>query len=829
MTKLSMRRIALVLTFITPLALVGCPGPDPQPGTGGGASTASSTSSSEATTSTVSSTSSGSNGTGGGATSATSSASTGEGGATAASSSASAGATSGTGGAGGCIGASNGTPCDDGDACTTVDTCQSSVCTGTIPVVCMASDQCHAVGVCDKSTGVCSNPSQADGTACKDGNACTQVDTCVAGACLGASPVMCAQLDQCHSPGTCDSATGACSNPNKADGSACNDGSACTPTDTCAAGVCVGNNPSITVPQLRTPMNNAYVGNVHAATTMRPKFSWEASTGAACGAITYDLQYSADPAFGNATTVAGIAGLTYQPPADLVVSSVAPVGTRYFWRVRACAGQVCTAYSGPPGIAPAGKPPVLPWHVNVGRDAHDVNGDGYADFLVGAQQGANGGSGKIFVFFGSANPNPNLNINQANATFSGSAANSSFGTYRCSGFADLNGDGFADVLGGGGGVGTGTAYAFLGSAGFPANLTTFTFVGEASGDAFGSVVSSAGDVNGDGFDELLISADTNDGGGSNSGRVYLYYGGQAFNSVADLALTGKAAGSYLTTGRAIGDVNGDGFGDIVTHESNFQTFYPGSASGIDPLVHTQLNGYGFPSKRPGDVNGDGFADFASGDTAAGATGSAYVFFGKAGPINLVSPTATLQHSTSASTYFGETVSIGDSNGDGFDDILVGANDALGNAVGTAFMYFGASGATFESNPDGTKSGGSGSFFAYDVSCSGDINGDGVGDVLVGEVGINNGQAHAYFGSNVGGLFPWINNILVSGAASGDQLGTSVSLLDAPRSRTSSPHSVGWDCGILAPWLTSPLCSGPRRPAQTAPAWIERALSSHQSG
>ncbi|MFO0760369.1 MAG: kelch repeat-containing protein [Byssovorax sp.] len=137
----------------------------------------------------------------------------------------------------------NGSPCNDGNACTQNDTCQAGVCTGGPAVVCSASDQCHDVGVCNQATGVCSNPPKADGAACNDGNACTLTDTCVAGACTGGNAVVCAALDSCHDAGVCNQATGMCSNPAKADGVACDDGNACTQTDTCMAGTCMGNNP----------------------------------------------------------------------------------------------------------------------------------------------------------------------------------------------------------------------------------------------------------------------------------------------------------------------------------------------------------------------------------------------------------------------------------------------------------------------------------------------------------------------------------------------------------------------------------------------------------
>jgi hypothetical protein len=139
----------------------------------------------------------------------------------------------------------NGTVCDDGDGCTQVDTCHVGVCAGGMPVICPAPDQCHTAGTCDHGTGLCSNPSKPDGTACNDGSACTQTDTCRAGVCAGANPVVCGAADQCHDAGTCNPTTGACSQPSKVNGTPCDDGSACTRTDSCRSGVCTGTNPVV--------------------------------------------------------------------------------------------------------------------------------------------------------------------------------------------------------------------------------------------------------------------------------------------------------------------------------------------------------------------------------------------------------------------------------------------------------------------------------------------------------------------------------------------------------------------------------------------------------
>jgi len=140
----------------------------------------------------------------------------------------------------------NGAACSDGNACTQSDTCQAGACTGANPVTCVASDQCHLAGTCNTSTGVCSNPAKADGATCSDANSCTQSDTCQSGTCIGANPVTCVASDACHLAGTCDTSTGACSNPAKADGSSCADATVCNGAETCSAGTCVaGTAPAI--------------------------------------------------------------------------------------------------------------------------------------------------------------------------------------------------------------------------------------------------------------------------------------------------------------------------------------------------------------------------------------------------------------------------------------------------------------------------------------------------------------------------------------------------------------------------------------------------------
>ncbi len=150
-----------------------------------------------------------------------------------------------TGSIGTCSPKANGAACNDSNACTQTDTCQNGTCTGSNPIVCAPPDQCHLSATCDPATGTCVYPNQSNGTTCNDGNACTQTDTCENGACSGANPVVCMALDQCHDAGTCNTSTGACTNPIKPNGTSCNDGNVCAQDRSCQNGICTSSNPAV--------------------------------------------------------------------------------------------------------------------------------------------------------------------------------------------------------------------------------------------------------------------------------------------------------------------------------------------------------------------------------------------------------------------------------------------------------------------------------------------------------------------------------------------------------------------------------------------------------
>src|SRR5437879_4019774 len=139
----------------------------------------------------------------------------------------------------------NGTACNDGNACTQTDTCQNGSCVGANPVVCTA-DQCHDPGTWNgTAAGSAAPTNKTNGTACNERNHCKTTHRCQDGSCVGANPVDCT-ADPCHAAGTCCPATGVCSAPtNKTNGTACNDRNACTQTHSCQNGSCVGANPVV--------------------------------------------------------------------------------------------------------------------------------------------------------------------------------------------------------------------------------------------------------------------------------------------------------------------------------------------------------------------------------------------------------------------------------------------------------------------------------------------------------------------------------------------------------------------------------------------------------
>ena len=345
--------------------------------------------------------------------------------------------------------------------------------------------------------------------------------------------------------------------------------------------------------------------------------------------------------------------------------------------------------------------------------AGDVNGDGFADLIVGAASAAVGGSAEVLSGIdGSVLYN-----------FNGDSFGDQFGT-SVSGAGDVNGDGFADLIVGASQDDEGSARVFSGVDG----SVLYNFDGDSFIDQFGFSVSGAGDVNGDGVADLIVGARLDDNNGSNSGSARVFSGTDG--SVL-YTFDGDSAGDFF--GQSVsgaGDVNGDGFDDLIVG-APLDSIDPidvtdsGSArvlSGADGSVLYTFNGdsaldaFGNSVSGAGDVNGDGFDDLIVGaptDSTNGTdSGSATVLSGADGSVlyKFVGD--------SAFQLFGLSVSgAGDVNGDGADDLIVGTRNT------TARVFSGADGSViYDIDSRG---------FGASVSGAGDVNGDSVADFIVG--------------------------------------------------------------------------------------------------
>jgi hypothetical protein len=332
--------------------------------------------------------------------------------------------------------------------------------------------------------------------------------------------------------------------------------------------------------------------------------------------------------------------------------------------------------------------------------AGDVNGDGFADLIVGAYFADPNGSasGSSYVVFGNASGFTSaINLSSLNGTtgfrLDGVSADDRSG-WSVASAGDVNGDGFADLIIGAIDVDAtrgmeGASYVVFGKAsGFTSAIdlsslngtTGFRLNGVADSDRSGWSVASAGDVNGDGFADVIVGApraDPNSNG--SSGSSYVVFGkASGFTSAIDLSSLNGTTGFRLdgvaaddesgTSVASAGDVNGDGFADLVIgaryadpNGSNSGSSYVvfGKSSGFTAAINlTSLNGTtgfrldgvaagdysGWSVATAGDVNGDGLADIiisaSSADPNGSASGSSYVVFGNtsafASSINLSS-------------------------------------------------------------------------------------------------------------------------------------------------------------------------------------------------
>lgn len=389
--------------------------------------------------------------------------------------------------------------------------------------------------------------------------------------------------------------------------------------------------------------------------------------------------------------------------------------------------------------------------------AGDINGDGYDDVILGAPGYENGQltEGAVFVYYGTSR-----GINPTTYTLlERNIVHGQFGEYL-SGGGDLDGDGYDDIV-----IGvpqystdtinsTGSIYVYYGSSsGIKAN-TPDIISGTHPNGYFGGSVSMSKDLNGDLYDDIIVGESGASQGQTNEGTVTIVYGGPwGVLYTASTVIEGNVMGKGL--GRAVsgaGDVNGDGYNDVLAGAYNSAYVYYGGPWGVETtpatsLTSNQQNSYfGYSLAGGGDINGDGYDDILIGASSytngQSSEGAVFVFNGSAAGI-VTTPALILEGNKDSVRYGANMAFVGDINSDGFSDIIASAtgqaSDITQRGEGMAYVYYGrASGinpvpaSTIQSNQEAAALG-------YGVDGAGDVNGDGYSDVLVGSLLYSNGQ------------------------------------------------------------------------------------------
>jgi len=473
-------------------------------------------------------------------------------------------------------------------------------------------------------------------------------------------------------------------------------------------------------------------------TTWRPTLRWALAPGADGARV----QICRDRACATVERTFDAAGDRAAPPADLTPGV-------HFWRLRARAGAALGVASSPVWSFVVGRRSTP---VDSARGATpDFDGDGRADLVVGAERYAEG-TGRVYVYPGRAGGvGPHTRLTGPDGISRG------FGAVLVTP-GDVNGDGYGDLV-----VGMrnnrGTPVRLHVYHGGPAGLPTEP---TASIDGVGgaaSAASAAGDVNGDGYADLVV--------GPVGLSVRLYFGsatGLPATPSQTLALPDST--NLFGVGVAgVGDLNGDGRGDLVVSAPlrcatpgspeagvHHVFVYLGGATGAPASPSADLHMPGgcpenimLPVTALGDTDGDGYADFGVENGYTSVPHRLTIFRGGTA-LPTVGAGRVLMTGRES---FIRVAALGDVNGDGYGDVLVGSGQT-GSAAGWARFYLGG-GAGLPDVANATRTAPSAAAYDFGMSVAGlgDLDGDGFDDAAVGSWSDGVGRVHVYQGAASG--------------------------------------------------------------------------------
>ncbi|HTJ44747.1 MAG TPA: FG-GAP-like repeat-containing protein [Kofleriaceae bacterium] len=479
-------------------------------------------------------------------------------------------------------------------------------------------------------------------------------------------------------------------------------------------------------PPERAPDPPRAIGPAQSASlVIRPRFVWAPSA----GADRYELEVAA--CRGGVDTCAWTPALAHASITETSWVPAIDLRGRIAWRVRACAGA-CSPWSR------------ARW-LDAGRAPIDLDGDGFSDAIAGAPLADLGGKdrGAVVIAKGPA-------LTAARLDEPAGADGAEFGAALAAG--DIDADGKDELVVGAPGHndGAGRAYVYTGGAAQP--MLALADPEGASGDAFGAAILVA-DFDDDGYADLAIAAPGAEAGGiRDAGRVLVWRGsaGGAIGPPRVVAAPSPEAFDRFGTALAAGDLDGDGYPDLVVGAPGLDRagarrgtdrgavyVYRGSDDGLlnfatrleapVPLDHDR---FGF-AIAAGDLDDDGTDELLVGapSSEAGASqdgGLVYVFTRGAR-----TPEKILQVGDAAYQRFGSAIAIaGDVDGDGFPDVVIGTSAP---DRGLAFVYRGgregvaAQPLALLQDPSSTAA----DDFGDSVAGTGDVDGDGLADVLIG--------------------------------------------------------------------------------------------------